>query len=53
MLERGGNAIDAGVATGFTLNLVKPDQNGVGGEVPILIHRVGDGPGPRIAAING
>jgi gamma-glutamyltranspeptidase/glutathione hydrolase len=53
VLEQGGNAIDAGVAAGFALNLVKPDQNGVGGEAPILIHRAGEGPGPKIAAING
>src|SRR5439155_9001397 len=53
VLESGGNAIDAGVAAGFALNLVKPQSNGIGGEAPILIYRAGDGPGPRIAAING
>jgi gamma-glutamyltranspeptidase/glutathione hydrolase len=53
VLESGGNAIDAGVAAGFALNLVKPQSNGIGGEAPILIYRAGDGPGPRIVAING
>jgi gamma-glutamyltranspeptidase/glutathione hydrolase len=53
VLESGGNAIDAGVAAGFALNLVKPQSNGIGGEAPILIYRAGDGPGPRIAAVNG
>jgi gamma-glutamyltranspeptidase/glutathione hydrolase len=53
VLETGGNAIDAGVAAGFALNLTKPQSTGIGGEAPILIYRAGDGPGPRIAAING
>ena len=53
VLERGGNAIDAGVAAGFCLNLVKPQSNGIGGEAPILIYRNADGPTPRLAAING
>src|SRR5918993_4796604 len=38
VLERGGNAIDAGVAAGFALSLLKPQSVGIGGEVPILIH---------------
>src|SRR5919199_864206 len=41
VLESGGNAIDAGVAAGFALNLVKPQSNGIGGEAPILIYRAG------------
>src|SRR4051794_15212430 len=53
ILETGGNAVDAGVASGFALNLTKPQSTGIGGEAPILIHRAGDGPGPKIAAING
>src|SRR5215470_9560743 len=53
VLESGGNAIDAGVAAGFALNLVKPQSNGIGGEAPILIYRAADGPGPRVVAING
>ncbi len=38
MLERGGNAIDAAAATCFCLNLLEPHQNGIGGEVPMLIY---------------
>ncbi|HEY3082637.1 MAG TPA: gamma-glutamyltransferase family protein [Chloroflexota bacterium] len=53
VLESGGNAVDAGVAAGFALNLVKPQSNGIGGEAPILIHRAGEGSGPKVAAING
>ena len=52
VLENGGNAIDAGVAAGFALNMLKPQSNGIGGESPILIHRAGaDGPQP--VAVNG
>src|SRR6185503_10445473 len=32
VLEAGGNAIDAGVATGFALSLLKPQSVGIGGE---------------------
>src|SRR5437763_5497191 len=38
MLDKGGNAIDATVASGFALNVLEPQSNGVGGEVPILIY---------------
>ena len=52
VLNAGGNAIDAGVAAGFALNLLKPHANGIGGESPILIHRAAaDGPQP--VAVNG
>ena len=42
VLARGGNAADAAVATGFTLQVVEPHLNGPGGEVPIII-RTADG----------
>jgi gamma-glutamyltranspeptidase/glutathione hydrolase len=42
LLEAGGNAFDAAVAAGFTLQIVEPHLNGPGGEVPILAARVGD-----------
>ena len=36
VLESGGNAFDAAVAAGLTLQVVEPHLNGPGGEVPIL-----------------
>src|SRR5437870_3636025 len=38
MLDRGGNAIDAVVASGFALNVLEPHSCGIGGEVPILVY---------------
>jgi gamma-glutamyltranspeptidase/glutathione hydrolase len=42
-LDRGGNAIDAAVASGFALNVLEPQSCGVGGEVPILIYSAREG----------
>lgn len=36
VLESGGNAFDAAVTAGLTLQVVEPHLNGPGGEVPIL-----------------
>ena len=52
MLERGGNAFDAAVATGFVLQIVEPHLNGPGGEVPIILHRAGD-EAPRVLCGQG
>ena len=58
ILEAGGNAIDAGVAAGFTLGVVHPDMVSFAGVAPILVHlgRTGEtfqvsgvGPYPRRA----
>jgi gamma-glutamyltranspeptidase/glutathione hydrolase len=38
ILGAGGNAIDAGVAAGFTLGVVHPDMVSVAGVAPILVH---------------
>ena len=60
ILEKGGNAFDAGVATAFTLQVVEPHLNGPGGDVPIIVHDVkrgrtevicGQGPAPAKATI--
>src|SRR3981081_993867 len=60
ILERGGNAFDAAVATAFTLQVVEPHLNGPGGDVPVIVHDVrkgkvevicGQGPAPMRATI--
>jgi gamma-glutamyltranspeptidase / glutathione hydrolase len=38
VLSAGGNAVDAGVAAGFTLGVVHPDMVSVAGVAPILVH---------------
>jgi gamma-glutamyltranspeptidase/glutathione hydrolase len=38
ILELGGNAFDAAVAAGITLQVVEPHLNGPAGEVPIIFH---------------
>ncbi|MFB3883427.1 MAG: gamma-glutamyltransferase family protein [Armatimonadota bacterium] len=50
ILQSGGNAIDAGVAMGFALAVLQPEQNGIAGEAPILVHSADRG---RVFAING
>src|SRR5262245_56225885 len=42
MFDRGGNAIDAAVASGIALNVLEPQSCGIGGEVPILIYSAKD-----------
>ncbi len=60
VLESDGNAFDAAVAAGLTLQVVEPHLNGPGGEAPILAHRSdrdetlvlnGQGPAPAVASI--
>jgi gamma-glutamyltranspeptidase / glutathione hydrolase len=59
-LERGGNAFDAAVAAGLTLQVVEPHLNGPGGDAPILLWSAergeplvicGQGPAPAAATI--
>src|SRR5689334_14824852 len=60
ILEKGGNAFDAAVATAFTLQVVEPHLNGPGGDVPVILYDVrrsrpevicGQGPAPQAATI--
>lgn len=41
ILEKGGNAFDAGVATGLALQVIEPHLNGPAGEVPMVVCRGG------------
>jgi gamma-glutamyltranspeptidase/glutathione hydrolase len=41
ILEQGGNATDAGVAAGITINVVLPQWTSFGGVAPIIIHDAG------------
>src|ERR1051326_6891905 len=38
ILEQGGNACDAGVATGLCINVLEPDMTNLGGVAPICIY---------------
>src|ERR687886_1301175 len=51
-LEAGGNAFDAAVAAGFTLQVVEPHLNGPGGEVPIVFWSAEAGE-PRVLCGQG
>jgi gamma-glutamyltranspeptidase/glutathione hydrolase len=60
VLEQGGNAFDAAVAAGLTLQVVEPHLNGPGGDAPILLWSAdrgepivvcGQGPSPAAATI--
>jgi gamma-glutamyltranspeptidase/glutathione hydrolase len=61
VLEQGGNAFDAAVAAGLTLQVVEPHMNGPGGDLPALLWPAGrdrplvlcaQGPAPRAATIS-
>ena len=43
ILEQGGNATDAGVAAGLTLNVTLPQYTSLGGVAPIIVHDAAKG----------
>jgi gamma-glutamyltranspeptidase/glutathione hydrolase len=49
LLEAGGNAFDAAVAAGFTLQVVEPHLNGPGGDLPVIFA----GPGRAVTVLCG
>ena len=60
MLERGGNAFDAAVATGLVLQVLEPHLNGPAGDLPVIFHDAkndqtkvlcGQGPAPAGATL--
>jgi len=50
MFALGGNAVDAGVAAGVALAVLKPHENTLGGECPILLYHPGQ---RRVVAVSG
>lgn len=61
ILERGGNAVDAGVAAGMCLGVLQSDMVNFAGVAPIMIHSAVDsglatisgvGPWPRAASVD-
>ncbi len=50
IMEQGGNAIDAAAAMCFCLNLLEPQNNGIGGEVPTLIYSAKE---KKVFAVSG
>lgn len=50
VLQEGGNAVDASIATAAVLAVVRPHMNGVGGDAFALIHEATTG---QVHALNG
>jgi gamma-glutamyltranspeptidase / glutathione hydrolase len=50
ILEAGGNAIDAGVATGMCINVTQADLTNLGGVAPIILYKADTG---KVETISG
>lgn len=50
ILDRGGNAVDAGVAAGLCLNVTQPDLTNIGGVAPICLYQADAG---RVYTVSG
>jgi gamma-glutamyltranspeptidase/glutathione hydrolase len=51
ILDRGGNAIDAGVAAGICIGILLPDLVNVGGVAPIILHSAKTGETQTISGV--
>src|ERR1700758_3268015 len=51
VLEAGGNAIDAGVATGLAIDVLESEFVGFGGVAPVMIHLGGRGETPNTTRV--
>ncbi|CAN5793495.1 hypothetical protein BH23CHL2_BH23CHL2_21430 [soil metagenome] len=50
ILERGGNAFDAGVAAGLCINVLQPDMTSIGGVAPVIVF---DARRRRVSTVSG
>ncbi|MGE3268566.1 MAG: gamma-glutamyltransferase family protein [Chloroflexota bacterium] len=51
ILDRGGNAIDAGVAAGICIGILLPDLVNIGGVAPIILHHAATGETHTLAGV--